>query len=297
MGRTLYRKDMIPIKITDVRALPGDSAFLIDDGTTAILYDSGFGFTGSRIADNIQNVLGTRPLDYIFLTHSHYDHVLGTPHIVKRYPSAKVVAGVYAHRIFQKPSARAVMGDLDAKVARQQGITHYEDLTDQLKADIAVEDGDVITCGSMRFTVVALPGHTKCSVGYYLAENKLLLGTETLGVYFGKDTYLPSFLIGYQITLDSFQKVRQMDIRQILLPHYGVAEGEEMRTYLEKSQQITIETARITRSMLQAGKTTEEILRFFTEKYYKPHVEPIYPIDAFTLNTGIMIDRVAKELP
>ena len=28
------------IRITDVRAAPGDSAFLIDDGTTAVPYDS-----------------------------------------------------------------------------------------------------------------------------------------------------------------------------------------------------------------------------------------------------------------
>ena len=45
---------MEPITITDVRDIPGDSAFLIDDGKTAILYDSGFAFTGCRIAENIK---------------------------------------------------------------------------------------------------------------------------------------------------------------------------------------------------------------------------------------------------
>jgi hypothetical protein len=34
------------MKITDVRVLPGDSGFLIDDGKTSILYDTGFAFTG-----------------------------------------------------------------------------------------------------------------------------------------------------------------------------------------------------------------------------------------------------------
>ena len=45
---------MSEIKITDVRALVGDSAFLIDDGKTAILYDSGFGFTGFGVAEKIK---------------------------------------------------------------------------------------------------------------------------------------------------------------------------------------------------------------------------------------------------
>ena len=30
---------------------PGDSGFLIDDGKTAILIDSGYGFTGFRMAE------------------------------------------------------------------------------------------------------------------------------------------------------------------------------------------------------------------------------------------------------
>ena len=80
------------LKITDVRAHPGDSAFLIDDGTTAILYDTGFAFTGYAVADNIGKVLGKRKLDYIFLTHSHYDHAAGSPYICARYPDVKVVA-------------------------------------------------------------------------------------------------------------------------------------------------------------------------------------------------------------
>ena len=59
------------VTITDVRSHPGDSAFLIDDGTTTILYDTGFAFTGYAVADNIRKVLGDRSPDYIFLTHSH----------------------------------------------------------------------------------------------------------------------------------------------------------------------------------------------------------------------------------
>ena len=65
---------MHTIRITDVRPTMGDSAFLLDDGKTAILYDTGFAFTGPALAVNVKKVLGERSLDYIFLTHSHYDH-------------------------------------------------------------------------------------------------------------------------------------------------------------------------------------------------------------------------------
>lgn len=286
---------MITLTITDVRALPGDSAFLIDDGKTAILYDTGFAFTGYTIADNIQKVLEDRPLDYIFLTHSHYDHALGSAYIAKRYPGAKIVAGTYAEAVFRKPSARAAMRELDRKAAAKYGVLEYEDRIDELKVDIAVEDGDILTCGDMRFTVVGLPGHTKCSIGFYLQENGLLLGSETLGVYFGDNTYLPSCLVGYQMALDAFRRVRQLDIQSILLPHYGLAEKSEAQTYLENAEQITRETAHIIRQQLQSGKTHDEITAYFRENYYTANVEPTYPIDAFLLNTGIMVELIRKE--
>ena len=286
---------MAELKITDVRVVPGDSAFLIDDGKTAVLYDTGFAFTGSALADNIQKVLGQRSLDYILLTHSHYDHALGSAYVKKAYPCAKVVAGAYAGKIFRKPSARAVMRELDRKAAEKYGITDYEDRIDALRVDISVKDGDVLACGDLRFTVIELPGHTRCSIGFYLEEKKLFLGTETLGVYFGENTYLPSYLVGYQMALDSFQKAKRLEIESILLPHYGVVDKEEALVYLDRSEMVAKETAQTIQALFRSGKTQEEIVSYFEQTVYKENVAPTYPIDAFRLNTGIMAGLIRKE--
>lgn len=287
---------MLPLTITDVRSVPGDSAFLIDDGTTAVLYDTGFGFTGYAVADRVRQLLGDRPLDYILLTHSHYDHALGSAYLRKRYPNVQVVAGAYAQKIFSKPTARKVMGDLDRKAAAECGVTEYEDLTDDLRADITVTDGDVIECGQMRFTAVDLPGHTKCSVGYYLEENQLLLASESLGVCIGGGIYLPSFLVGYQMTLDSIRKARALDIRQMVIPHYGLVSGKEARAYLDNGEQTARKTADLILSQLRLDKTTEDILEYMTDILYTEAVAPAYPWAAFRMNTEIMINLIRKEL-
>lgn len=287
---------MHDLTITDVRALPGDSSFLIDDGKTAILYDTGFAFTGYRVAENIQKVLGNRQLDYIFLTHSHYDHALGSAYVAKVYPGAKIVAGEYAARIFGKPTARNAMREMDRKAALAQGIREYEDLIDALRVDIAVNDGDIISCGDLRFTVIALPGHTKCSVGFYLSEKGLLLGTETLGVYFGEDTYLPSYLVGYEMALASIQRARQLPIKGILLPHYGAVGKAEAEKYLEAGEKAARETAHIILKRLQAGQSHEQIAAYLETVQYKENVAPSYPLDAYRLNTKIMIGLIEKEL-
>lgn len=284
------------LTITDVRPLTGDSGFLIDDGKTSILYDTGFGFTGERLAENVKKQLGDRNLDYIFLTHSHYDHALGTPYVKKHYPGAVVVAGEYAAKIFEKESAKAVMRNLDKSFAEKCGVHEYEDLIDELSVDIAVKDGDRIKAGDMEFTAVNLPGHTRCSVGFYLEENKLLLNAETLGVYFGNNRILPICLVGYEMSIESFKKVEKMDIVNMLVPHYGLLNKDETRFFLENSENVLRATAEHVRDLFAEGKNDREVLKFFEDNFYTEEIRPTYPIDAFLLNTGIMIDLIKREL-
>jgi len=284
------------IKITDVRALPGDSAFLIDDGKTAILYDSGFAFTGYAVADKIKACLSERSLDYIFLTHSHYDHALGSVYALKYWPNAKVVAGSYAAKIFAKDSAKAVMRELDNKFAANNSVFCYEDLIDNLKVDIPVSDGDKIQAGDMEFTVIDLPGHTKCSVGYYCEKHKLLLGCETIGVYDGEGGVVPSYLVGYQMALDSIARVEKLDIENILVAHYGLLNREQTKTYLKVARSSALQTALEIVERLKAGMPKEKIIEFFKDKFYHGYIKTVYPIDAIELNTGITIDLLEREL-
>lgn len=283
-------------KITDVRAVPGDSAFLLDNGNTAILYDTGFAFTGYKVADRIKTALKGRELDYIFLTHSHYDHALGSVYIKRYYKNAKIVAGTYASKIFSKESARAVMRVLDRKFAIKNGVETYEDLIDSLSVDITVNEGDIIHAGDKTFEVVELPGHTRCSIGFYCKEEKLLLGSETIGVYNGKDDVVPSFLVGYQMTLNSIEKVRKLDIEKILLPHYGLIDKGKVELYLRKAKESAEKTASDISLMLIEGKTKDECLNYIKDRFYHGYIKTIYPIDAMELNTSIMIELIKKEL-
>lgn len=287
---------MRALTISDVRIYPGDSGFLIDDGSTAILYDTGFGFTGAQMANRIQEILGSRPLDYIFLTHSHYDHALGSTWIARHYPNVKTVASAHTQAVFQRHSAKATMWDMDRKAAAKYGSHSCQNLTDELRVDVTVQDGDLLICGDMHFTVIGLPGHTKCSIGFYLKENRLLLGTETLGVYVGKPPYLPSYLVGYQLTMESFRKVKSLEIDSILIPHYGIVSGQEARRYLNRSERAASDTAAMIQQSLEAGQTHPEILQTLTRCLYQSHIAPVYPPDAFELNTGIMIRLIEAEL-
>lgn len=284
------------IKVTDVRCQKGDSAFLIDDGRTSILYDTGFGFTGFKVAENIKSVLGERPLDYIFLTHSHYDHALGSAYILRCYPEAKVAAGKYAVGIFQRDGAKRVMRELDAKFAEKCGIRDYEFLGDELRVDIPVDDGDTIQAGDMSFEVIYLPGHTRCCVGYFCKEKGLFLSNETLGVYDGEKTIVPSYLVSYADSIASVEKVEKLDIRHMLAPHYGILSQEQTRYFLDNMKSASEDTALDVLSSLKNGRSTDEIISEFKDKFWHGYIKEIYPEDAVNLNTSIMIELIRKEL-
>ena len=286
---------MLDVTVTDVRVHPGDSGFLIDDGETSVLYDSGFAFTGDEMVLKIKSILGDRPLDYIFLTHSHYDHVLGALYAMRQWPDAKVVSFGYAAQIFQKPSAKAVMRDLDKKFATTCIATPYDDLIDNLKVDITVSENDIIHAGKMTFKVIELPGHTKCSIGFYLIENKLLLSTETLGIYAGGGVILPSFLVGYKMTLDSIEKVEKMDIENILVPHYGLLDREDTKIFLKNAKKVANLTAEDFSERIRQGSSDEELIEYFKSLYYHDYIKVIYPIDAIELNTKYMISLIRHE--
>ena len=284
------------ITVTDVRVHPADSGFLIDNGKTAILFDSGFGFTGRRMASKIRASLGTRPLDYIFLSHSHYDHALGAAYIRDEFPEARIVASEYAAKIFDKPTARELMKKLDTALAEREGVINYEEIPSPLAVDIRVIDGDTVCAGDMTFSVVALPGHTKCSVGYYLESEKLLLSPETLGLYSDERRILPSPLVGYELSRDSIRRARELKIDNIVIPHIGLLDKDETKFYLENAEDSLNEAVFEIRDILAGGGSHEDAIEHFREKYYKGSVLRSYPLDAFKLNTGITVALVEREL-
>lgn len=284
------------IKVIDVRCQKGDASFLIDDGKTTILYDTGFGFTGAAITENIKDYLKERPLDYIFLTHSHYDHVLGCPYILRYYPNAKVVAGKYAVDIFKRDGAKKVMKELDSQFAKTCGITDYEFLGDELKVDIAVDDGDIVHAGDMEFKVINLPGHTRCSIGFYCEKEGLFLSCESLGVYDGKETILPLFLVSYFDTISSIEKLEKLKITSFLAAHCGLLDEKQKDFFLKNMKSSMQNTAQAILERLKSGFSDEEIVQQFKDKYWQGYVREIYPEDAINLNTSLIVKAVKKEL-
>lgn len=283
------------ITIHNVTAVRGSDSFLFVCNDVTFLYDTGFDFCSKTLYENIKKVLGERPLDYILLTHSHYDHALGSAYLSLMYPDVKVVASSYAAKIMLKDSARNVMRRLDNAAAKDHGITDYENHIDHLHADIPVEDGDVLELGSHKVTVYSFPGHTRDCVGYYIEDLKFMLSVETLGIPVDDTLVMPSFLVGYQLSLDSIRRAQTLDISYYFVPHTGVIEGDDIKSFFVYS----LEGHKIGRDVIvnafKEGKTHEEIFKLIEDMFYTEDAKVIYPYSAFSENTNIQIPMILRE--
>lgn len=94
----------------------------------------------------------------ILLTHGHFDHIGGIKRLKEQYPGLEVCIG-------KKDAPMLVRGIAHLRWA---AYVKAEDYTD-LKADVELSEGDLVTAGSMSFQVMETPGHSRGGVCYLCA--------------------------------------------------------------------------------------------------------------------------------
>ncbi len=289
-----YRDDLI--SISNVGGIPGGDAFLVVTESKSAIIDAGYSFSAEKMMRNIRGILGERQLDFAILTHSHYDHASGAAYCRPHYGDCRIISSEYAARIFSKPTAIDAMRETNRSAAEFYGWGDYEDRLGDLKTDITVREGDVIDLGGVSLHVLDAPGHTKCCIAFYIPEEKMLIGCETMGCFASKDLVLSSYLVGYQISVDFINRVKTMDIDKLLVPHFGVITGDECRKYIEGALRSAVMLKDFIINDHLSGKSTGEIVEHYKDVYYNGDLRKIWPVRAFYLNAEHLVPMVIKEI-
>ena len=284
-------------EIHNVGTVLGGEAFLLVTEQKTALIDSGFAFGAKGLVKNIARILGDRPLDYILLTHSHYDHISGAQECRRHWPDAKIVSAAHAAKVFQKPSAIKTMMKLNRSAAIN---THhfpiFRDNITGISTDIIVKEGDVIDLGDMKLQVLETPGHTWDTIAFWCAEEKLLVSNETIGVAVDIDNVTPACLVSFKKAVEAIERAKELGPEIIVLPHFGALYGAaDCARYLESSYNGHVSYRDMILDAYDKGTKEEELLQYSKDRLWVGPIKQGQPEAAFDLNNKYIVPTIIKE--
>lgn len=110
----------------------------------------------TEFSERMLDFIGNADLEYILLTHGHFDHIGGVSEISERFNAKVVISSIDA----------PMLSSSKLSLAAFCGAVHNNS-----SADITVEDNDVIELGNSEIYVISTPGHTSGSVCYMCDDN------------------------------------------------------------------------------------------------------------------------------
>jgi glyoxylase-like metal-dependent hydrolase (beta-lactamase superfamily II) len=136
--------------------------------------------------DTLLNIIEENDLTlkYFLFTHSHFDHIVGLPNVISKYPEGKVVMHELDYRdIFTRVEwAEENLGDEFSSVLEANPeinkIFDFEPNSFR-KPDIFIEEDQILQLGYLDITPIHSPGHSPGSVCYHI-DNVLFSGDVLL---------------------------------------------------------------------------------------------------------------------
>lgn len=121
----------------------------------------------SAESDKIINVIEEYKLkpSAILLTHGHFDHIMSVNDLLAKYDIK-----VYISKFDEE-----MLSD-----SRKSGGSSFIGSGYVTKADVLLEDGDIIHLLGKDIKFIATPGHTKGSGCYYIEDEKILFSGDTV---------------------------------------------------------------------------------------------------------------------
>ena len=199
---------------------PSDAAiYLVRFGDKAALIDAGSGRDHPQLIKNIAECLEPNvQLEYLLLTHCHFDHTGG----------AQAVRDEYGCRIVAHELDAIYLESGDNRVT---GAAWYGGRLEPFAIDIRLQGQEsTLAIGSGTVTAIHCPGHSPGSVVYTTdIDGQLIL--------FGQDVHGPihsELLSDEKQYLDSLARLLNLEADLLLEGHFGVIETkQEVREFIE----------------------------------------------------------------
>ena len=284
---TTQEKDKytFPEEIINVTTGFGSESLLIIGSEKTALMDCSMAYCGEALVRKIKDRLGGRPLDYIFVSHTHYDHIGAIPYLKKEWPNVICVGAQHGKDVLDRPGALKVIKKLGDNAAEKYSHGTVEEVSvEGLSIDKVVHDGDFIDLGDEKIVVLETPGHKKCSLTFVLEPAGIMMAAESVGILNRRGICHPAVLQSFEDSMTSIKKCREYAPKRIIISHYGIIPAN----YNKKVWDVMENEIRLERHVIQEawknGMNEDEIFEMMTEKYWYEARAYEQPFDAFKIN-------------
>jgi len=275
-----------------------EGQLLIGDDRAA-LFDCGMMFCAEETVRRAQEALQGRPLDDLFITHTHYDHIGALPVFRREWPGLRLLTSDIGAAVLLKDTPRRVIRELSQTAAQRYGGALPDETFpyngDAFHADKVIKEGDVIPLGGVSVEVLETPGHTRDCLSYFLREIGVLVLSETPGVLLPDGVLYPSFLTGFGDTLRSIEKCDRVAYDRLSLPHRGLVSPDETVDFFDRARAVNVGCREFILEILGDQRPQEEMLALFRHKYFSDTLAQWQPEEAFMANAKAMFACVARE--
>ncbi len=287
--------ELMNTHITRVTGGDGGEVYLIAGREGTTLIDSGMAFFADALIQNIKDVLGETKLDFVLLSHTHYDHSGGIPFLRKEWPNLLVLGEAHGKRILEKQSAMKGIKELSENAAAKFEKTMPDFDEKDLRIDECVKEGDIVDLGNIQVEILSTPGHTKCSLAFFLRNESILFASETSGFLTENDEVTPGFLTSYKNSLESIKKCRKLQAKTIICPHVGPIPESDSNKFWDLAVKGMETSKKYIIKLYKDGYDEADILKKYTKKFRSVNQEEQQPFEAFEMNAIKTIEVIVKE--
>ncbi|MGA2108104.1 MAG: MBL fold metallo-hydrolase [Syntrophorhabdales bacterium] len=202
------------------------NAFLLRHGGRNVLVDTGRQKDRADLQHRLQD-LRVDLLDYLVLTHTHFDHTENAAFLQKKYGAKVLVheseAGFLQAGLSQLPAGTLLPTKLLAALFAHRmasGLT-YEPCC----PDVLVEEGLDLTDFGPSARLIHTPGHSRGSISLIVDDEIALVGDAMFGVF--PCTIFPPFADDVPQLISSWGRLLETGCR-LFLPGHGSADNRRL---------------------------------------------------------------------
>ncbi len=239
---------------------------------------------------------------YLIASHAHFDHVCGIPDLRALYPGASVLASAEAQKVLGKTKIVQNFFAQDEKMSAvlvAEGILEAIPISAQpeaIKIDQIIGEGeDIHLQGGIKIRVIEAPGHSPCSLAFYLPQDKVMFVSDAGGFQISDDSLFPIFFQGYELYLETLKRLRGFPTRVLAIPHERIWFQGEVQAFYDRAINTAQDAHANIEKMLDKGMAEEEIKRNLFLYYYIGNLR-IYTPENITTCVELLLRRVKEDL-